>query len=281
MLTLPLILAAVSAGLIGGFHCVGMCGGIATILSRLPPSKSQTRHASQKVIAIVPATSLKSLNTGDSHFSIDHSSSIDQRLALSPTQPQSNWVYQCKLHGGRLSTYTMIGAIFGGLGAASLQWKTDFPISLGLFVVGNLALIFLGLRLLGVRIKSFVPVFLSSRFHAAYSKLMPTIQKGSSYPYLMGIAWGALPCGLSYAIAPFALLSGAVWSGAILMLLFGLAALPHLLIVQTISQRLRQRGWMQIIRVLFAFILLTMGLMGLFYFDMKNMPDFLCVTPKY
>jgi sulfite exporter TauE/SafE len=34
MLTLPLILAAVTAGIAGGVHCVGMCGGISSMLSR-------------------------------------------------------------------------------------------------------------------------------------------------------------------------------------------------------------------------------------------------------
>lgn len=280
MLTFPLILAAVSAGLIGGFHCVGMCGGIAGMLSRLPRLQSSSHKHVGKIIPIVSNTALPPPEFAAGNFVANQQNS-NQIPSVSSVRSQKDWVYQCQLHGGRLSTYMLIGAIFGGVGAASLRWKTDLPISTGLFVIGNLALILLGLRLLGVRILAAFPHVLNDKIQAAYSMLMPAMQKASSHPYLMGIGWGALPCGLSYAIAPFALLSGAAWSGAVLMLVFGLAALPHLLIAQALSQRLKQQGWIQIVQTLFALILLGLGLMGLFYFDMKNMPDFLCVTPKY
>jgi sulfite exporter TauE/SafE len=64
------------------------------------------------------------------------------------------------------------------------------------------------------------------------------------------------------------------------MLLFGLAALPHLLIAQTISRQLKQHGLMLTLQIFFALVLIGFGLLGLFYFDMKNMPAFLCITPN-
>jgi sulfite exporter TauE/SafE len=275
MLTLPLILAAISAGLIGGFHCVGMCGGIASLLSRLPSIRASQSFSSninedlmptlagqtkQKVIAIHPVQ--ESALGGDSVRQFD-------QIA-----------YQCKLHGGRLSTYALIGAFFGGMGAFSLRWKADFPVTTILFVIGNIALIILGLRLLGVRLHALVPPSISHKVSLAYASLMPNLQKAGAHPFFLGMAWGALPCGLSYAIAPFALLSGAAWSGAALMLLFGLAALPHLLIAQTISRQLKQHGLMLTLQIFSALVLIGFGLLGLFYFDMKNMPAFLCITPS-
>ncbi|MBC3874938.1 sulfite exporter TauE/SafE family protein [Undibacterium flavidum] len=284
MLTLPLILAALSAGLIGGVHCIGMCGGIASILSRLPRSilSSQTLSAkSTKVIAIVPDASYQVQQAVQGKQDSPYSQNANQVPSQLAKDRAKNLLYLCYLHGGRLSTYMLIGAIFGGFGAASLRWKADFPVSTGLFVIGNLALILLGLRLLGVRMFSVFPSSLTEKIQHAYGLLMPSLQKGSSHPYLMGMTWGALPCGLSYAIAPFALLSGAAWSGAVLMLLFGVAALPHLLLAQTISHRLNRQGRMRGIQILFAVMLLVLGGMGLFYFDMKNMPDILCITPQY
>lgn len=281
MLTFPLILAAVSAGLIGGFHCVGMCGGIAGMLSRLPRLQSSQHKHARKIIPIVSKTPVAPSEFTTGNFVANPVQDSGSLTPASQVNSQTDLMYQCQLHGGRLSTYMLIGAIFGGVGAASLRWKTDLPISTGLFVIGNFALILLGLRLLGVRLQAVFPHIVNDKIQAAYGKLMPAMQKANSHPYLMGIGWGALPCGLSYAIAPFALLSGAAWSGAVLMLVFGLAALPHLLIAQAMSQRLKQQGWIQIVQTLFALILLGLGLMGLFYFDMKNMPDFLCVTPKY
>jgi sulfite exporter TauE/SafE len=268
MLTLPLIIAALSAGLIGGFHCVGMCGGIAGLLSRLPhkmttPNAQALREFPQKVIAILPDPSSES------------------GTAAHALTSDNTFYYQCKLHGGRLTTYMLIGAFFGAMGAASLRWKADLPITTVFFILGNLALIFLGLRLIGVRMQAIIPDLISAKLNRAYARWMPMARTANTHPFLVGMAWGGLPCGLSYAIAPFALLSGAAWSGAMLMLFFGLAALPHLLIAQTISRQIKQHGFMRILQILFALLLISFGLFGLVYFDMKSMPDFLCVTPNY
>lgn len=275
MLTLPLILAAISAGLIGGFHCVGMCGGIASILASLTsykptPAKSNDVGLSNAVglstAKVIPIQSVQ-----------ETSGTIHKQLQMR----RQTIAYQLKLHGGRLSTYMVIGAFFGGLGAASLQWKAELPVTRVLFILGNIALVFLGLRLLGFPVGSLVPRHISEKISKTYGSLMRIGQKSAGHPYVMGLVWGGLPCGLSYAIAPFALLSGAAWSGAVLMLLFGLAALPHLLIAQAMSRQLKQHGSMFVLQLVFALLLIGLGLLGLFYFDMKNMPDFLCITPTY
>lgn len=267
MITIPLLIAALSAGLIGGFHCVGMCGGIANLLSSLPllraanATETPRKYMTAQVIPIFSQT-------------------IKQNNVELPASKLPQF-YQLKLNAGRLTTYMLIGAMFGGLGAASLRWKSEWPIATVFFIFGNLALIFLGVRLLGIRVQSLLPASVNHQIQRVYGKLMPTMHSGSAHPYLLGMTWGCLPCGLSYAIAPFALLSGAAWSGAVLMLTFGLAALPHLLVAQSMSRRLKTHGLMRFTQILFALILIAFGLAGLFYFDMKNMPDFLCVTPQY
>ncbi len=275
MLPLPLILAAISAGLIGGFHCVGMCGGIASILSRLPSFRSAASTASSATTPILNVVDGSSVSTPRRVIPI----AAANVLVQSKSENLTKLSYQIQLHTGRLATYALIGAVFGGIGAASLRWKLDFPITSIFFVVGNIALIILGLRLLGVRLHLLVPNFLNEKIQGVYARVMPNLQKASAHPLFLGMAWGSLPCGLSYAVAPFALLSGAAWSGAVLMLLFGLAALPHLLIAQAMSKTLKQHGLMLAVQYLFAAILIGFGLFGLFYFDMKNMPEFLCITP--
>lgn len=276
MLTLPLILAAISAGLIGGFHCVGMCGGIASILSRLPSFRSAASTVSSATTPILNVVDGSSVSTPRRVIPIAAAGDI---LVQAKSDKFTQLSYQIQLHTGRLATYALIGAVFGGIGAASLRWKLEFPITSIFFVVGNIALIILGLRLLGVRLHLLVPNILNEKIQGVYARVMPNLQKASAHPLFLGMAWGSLPCGLSYAIAPFALLSGAAWSGAILMLLFGLAALPHLLIAQAMSKTLKQHSLMLVVQYLFAAILIGFGLFGLFYFDMKNMPEFLCITP--
>jgi sulfite exporter TauE/SafE len=250
MVTLPLALAALSAGAIGGVHCVGMCGGISTLLS-------QNGIAGRKVIAIA------SVNQSD----------------CSAKSSVKNLRYQILLHSGRLLTYMLIGAVFGGLGGAGVLFKPYFPVQQILYMIGNIALVLLGLRLLGLksavsflnRVGNFVQGFA----HA----ILPGIRQSSPYPFLIGMSWGCLPCGLLFGIAPFAFLSGDVLSGALLMLLFGVAALPHLLLAQSLAKLSWQGRFAAMLRMMGAAILILIGLFGLWYFDMKDMPGFLCVTP--
>ena len=245
MLTLPLLFAAASAGAVGGVHCVGMCGGVARFLAQ----------PSRKTIM------LKQIST---RASLRHS---------------------VLLHAGRLSLYAFLGAVVGGVGAGGM-WLLPIPqVQQSMFIFGNLALILLGLRLLGLPAPAFVSV-LRAQLYAQIGHQLGSINplaqarayaqgvlaQGARHPFLLGIAWGCLPCGLLFAVLPFALLSSSVIGGAALMLVFGLTSLPHLLLVQTATD------WGQRWHVVFAVLLLGLGGFGLWHFDMQQMPGFLCVT---
>lgn len=260
MLTVPLALAALSAGAVGGVHCVGMCGGIATLLSQagggLAPNRFGKFIPLQNISAPQPSSTRRAAAAG--------------------------WRYQLQLQSGRIFTYMLIGAVFGTLGAAGFLFRPYLPVQHILFVAGNLALIMLGLRLLGVAPRLVGLKALADRLLQLAYAVMPGIRQGSRYPFLIGMSWGCLPCGLLYGVAPFALLSGDGVSGALLMLLFGLSALPHLLLVQGLSRsRQLQNGKLtRVLKLAAAAILIALGLLGLWYFDMKNMPGFLCVLPN-
>jgi sulfite exporter TauE/SafE len=254
MITLPLAFAVVTAGLVGGVHCVGMCGGISTMLSQAP--KEAALKADPKVIAI----------------------HRHPRVLVGDGFSLNNYHHQILLQSGRLLTYMLIGAIFGGLGAAGMQFKPYLPVQKILFIIGNLALVFLGLHLLGFAIVAWLLRKISGPILQYGHALMPTMDYGKRHPFLMGMSWGCLPCGLLYGVAPFALLSGDAVSGALLMLLFGLSALPHLLFTQSLFRRANSGRFSAYFRAASAFFLIAIGLFGLWYFDMKNMPSFLCVT---
>jgi sulfite exporter TauE/SafE len=255
MITLPLALAALSAGAIGGVHCVGMCGGISSLLS-------QKVSGSTTVIPIVSATVQNTSSTCTSK----------------PTPKKLR--NQVLLHGGRLFTYMLIGAVFGGIGAAGIIIKPFLPVQQIFYVIGNIALLLLGMRLLGLRPALLFFDVAGNFIHRLVHGVLPDTLKGSSYPFLIGMSWGCLPCGLLFGIAPFAFLSGDAYSGALLMLLFGLAALPHLLFVQSLHKWNRQGGSFAVVRGISAAILILIAVFGLWHFDMQDMPGFLCVTPK-
>jgi sulfite exporter TauE/SafE len=277
MITIPLLFAAISAGLIGGFHCVGMCGGISILLSRLPlrkqlPLPSLDLTKMQKVIPIAISASVSAPNE-NSNQNATHE---DQALL-----PMSQAWYRVLLHVGRLLTYMFIGALFGGIGSVSLLWKMNFPAHHFLYVLGNVALVLLGCRLLGFRFPDGASRFLAARSKSLLAYLTPLALKGSQHPILLGMSWGALPCGLSYVVAPFALLSGAAWSGAILMLVFGLAALPHLIVAQSFSRQQKNRPMFKVLQYFSACTLIALGSAGMFYFNLETIPSILCITPTY
>lgn len=249
MLNAPLVFAALSAGLLGGVHCIGMCGGIATMLT----SAGKKQHA---IIPIIPTRS-------------------------SATAP---WRTPALLHAGRIFTYVLMGALAGAIGALGMRVHPFMPFHTLLYIFGNLALIWLGLRLFGYT-PHFAPLDrLVARIttHIHLSPRFSMLAQTQRFPFLVGMAWGCLPCGLVYGVLPFALLSGDALSGAVLMLIFGLGALPHLLFAQALAQWLHHSRVPTLLRGLGGAVLTGIGLLGLWWsFNMTAMPAFLCVTPVH
>ena len=253
MLTAPLVLAALSAGLLGGAHCIGMCGGIANMLTS-PPKTGGKQFTTIKIHPVI---------TG-------------------PLRPV--WKTTLFLHAGRIFTYTLMGAIVGYLGALGLRINPLIPTHTFLYIVGNLALIWLGLRLFGYT-PHFAPLDkLVARIttHIHLSPRFSLLTQAQRYPFPVGMLWGCLPCGLVYGVLPFSLLSGDAVSGSILMLIFGLGALPYLLFAQWLAQWLHYSKVPTALRLLGATTLMAIGLVGLWWsFNMQEMPAFLCVTPTH
>ncbi|NMM29288.1 MAG: sulfite exporter TauE/SafE family protein [Glaciimonas sp.] len=252
MLSVPLVIAALSAGLLGGAHCIGMCGGISNLLV----SAGSAGSANRKVIPI--------------------------KLQQSDV-PDSVWHMSALLHAGRICTYGVLGGIVGALGAAGLLFKPYLPVQMTMFMVGNLALIWLGLRLVGYAPGLMLLDRLGQKitFHVKLPVRFSLAAQTGRHPFLTGMAWGCMPCGLVYAVLPFSLLSGGAFSGAALMLIFGLGALPYLLFAQGIGQWLNRRILPIILRGSGAVVLIGIGLFGLWHYDMTGMPALFCVTPVH
>ena len=250
MLTPPLVFAALSAGLLGGVHCIGMCGGISSMLT-------SAGNNTKKIIPIIPAAT----------------------KTAAPTY--AKWRISTLLHAGRLVTYALMGGLTGAIGAAGLSFHPFFPVHTLLYVIGNLALIWLGLRLVGYT-PHFAPldhIVAKITAHIHFSPKFSLLTQTRRLPFVVGMAWGCLPCGLIYGVLPFALLSGNALSGAVLMLIFGLAALPHLLFAQSITRWLRHSSVPRLLQGSGAAVLIGVGILGLWWsFNMAEMPAFLCVT---
>lgn len=212
---------------------------------------------------------------------------IPSQLSSSATNPASK-IQALRppvlLHAGRIFTYVLMGGFIGSIGALGMRIHPLMPIHTLMYVFGNLALIWLGLRLFGYT-PHFAPLDrLVARItaHIHLSPRFSLMAQTQRYPFLVGMAWGCLPCGLVYGVLPFSLLSGDGFSGAVLMLIFGLGALPYLLFAQGVAQWMHHSRVPALLRTSGAVLLTGIGLLGLWWsFNMTEMPSFLCVTPTH
>ena len=214
-------LAAFMVGLLGGVHCVGMCGGIVGALSFGLPEKARGR-----TVAMMP--------------------------------------YLLGYNIGRLFSYTVAGALLGGIGALAAhllvlnQAQTILQIIAGLFMVA-LGL-YLGGWWFGINRLERVGGRLWAVLEPHARKLLPVRSPGQALA--MGLVWGWLPCGLVYSVLIMAMASGSAVEGALLLLSFGLGTLPNLLAMGMIAGRLTsllRRPWVM------KMAGLSVILIGIFY----------------
>lgn len=136
-------------------------------------------------------------------------------------------------HGGRLLSYSLIGAILGLVGASAAWIFAGAPTHL---LPWAFALFFLSIAL-GIEKRIPIPAFARGwlgRLHSGARSLGPTRLGG-----LLGLATPFLPCGPLYLVAGVALFSGSPVRGGALMAAFALGTIPLLLGVQSQAARLQ------------------------------------------
>lgn len=240
MVTSALFLTIFFGALVSGWHCALMCGGIAAGLERVkkdPPS--------QKVEGV----------------------EVTNKVATVELVPKARLIYQQFLtHLGRISTYVLLGSLAGVLGLP--LWQQGWlPVQRALFAMAALIFLFQAYRVLtqSKAKTSTWEVWLNTKTVKLWSKITQLLQKKGSRPhFLVGMIWGLVPCGLVYSVLPLAFLSGDGYSGALLMLAFGLGTLPNLLLISGFSARLAGWGHQAWARYLVAALMGLTGVIGLY-----------------
>jgi sulfite exporter TauE/SafE len=128
---------------------------------------------------------------------------------------------------GRVSAYVAAGGFLGAAGTL-FYGSMDHTAAHGVLrAVAAMSLGWVGLSVLGL-----VPSLAGfDRFAAPVAARLRSVSGGLSAaaplaPYVAGLAWGLLPCGMVYAALFYASLSGSAASGAAVMAGFGLGTLP-------------------------------------------------------
>lgn len=227
-MAVSVLISAWLVGLLGGVHCLAMCGGFTAAIS------ARDRPTGVGTAPLLPARAI-----------------IRQQL-----------VY----HAGRIATYMLLGAAFGTAGAAALQAADLLPIQRALYVIANVFLLIIGLRL---ATRSTGAAWLQrvggSAFGAALPMLRPLLQRpGPAGRIALGLVWGLVPCALVYSVLPLALFAGGVWQGAAVMLAFGLGTLPNLTAAGLLIARAKPLVERRPLRIAAATLLATFAVAGIY-----------------
>jgi len=156
-------------------------------------------------------------------------------------------------HLGRITTYALLGLIVGLLGQSLYTFSANLPHIQGIlsilfaFITFYMALAFIGFT------KS--PELLLSGFVSKWGQAMRGLK--SPAPFIAGMMWGLLPCGLVITTLIPAITSGSGLQGALNMIVFGFATVPSLFAVKWLAHKTASRTWS---RSLASVVMMIFGL---------------------
>jgi sulfite exporter TauE/SafE len=152
---------------------------------------------------------------------------------------------------GRLTTYTLLGAIAGGMGMALTSAGALLGIQRAAAFVSGAVLVVWAVAVLLQRGRRATSFGWFTRMTTRLGAQMP------GHPVVLGLVLGLLPCGLLYSAVVAAMARGTVVGGAIAMGVFGLGTVPALFMVSLADTLLiRRRPALNLVSQVFV---LSMG----------------------
>lgn len=226
-------IAAFLVGLLGGVHCVGMCGGIVGALC---------------------------LGLDDG---LDKNKTAQQRF-------KKSFPFLLSYNIGRISSYTLAGILMGSIGWLGSHLFTLYSIQQTLEIIAATFMLALGLYIAGwwkglAKVERWGGKVIWQRLEPVGRKFMPV----RSYPqaFFLGLVWGWLPCGLVYSVVIWTISTQSPLEGGLLMLSFGLGTLPNLLLMGVFASTLTQfiqQSWVRqvagVMIMVFAGVMFYRGL---------------------
>jgi len=195
-------------------------------------------------------------------------------LGLSMAVPEQRrrgarlWLWQGLFALGRVSTYTLLGLLAGGMGQLLLSaLPAAGPIA---WLLSAVLMLMLGLMLLGHDIGLHR---LESLGLAVWRRIQPLTRplvpiRRAYQALALGMLWGFLPCGLLYTALALSVATGDALHGGLVMLIFGLVTVPPVAaggVATGLLTVLRRNGWRRltaILTLLMAAWLFWQGLAG-------------------
>ena len=180
--------------------------------------------------------------------------------------PKSSKISQSMYHllynSGRVSSYVILGAMFGAFGSL---WEATPLMRAILFGVAGVLMILMGFSLAGKLkfLNTFEYGLTEKKWYKRLFTKLITASNIRSF-YFLGMLNGFFPCGLVYAALVWAMATGSILGGALVMLIFGLATLPTLFSFGFFVGLLKQISFRNIMVQLAALTIIAYGAWTLF-----------------
>lgn len=162
---------------------------------------------------------------------------------------------------GRVSSYTLIGAVVGllGLGANALNTGSSLPLAR---IIAGVLLIAMGFYLADwwkiLTVLEKVGAKLWRYIQPLGKSLMPVDSIGKAL--LFGALWGWLPCGLVYSALAYSAVQAEPLSAAIVMAAFGAGTLPAVFVGGLAGAKLKAVLQQKLFRTSMAIFIILFGL---------------------
>jgi len=212
---------------------------------------------------------------------------IVMAYSASKIDPQWNKVTQGTAHLlyslGRVTTYTIMGIIFGTIGSAVAFSNTSIGI---MTIIAGVAMILAGLSLAG-KLKFLTKIEHSLSSSPTYSKLFRQALSSKSKKsfYLLGMLNGILPCGPVYIFAIAAAATGSALLGGSVMFLFGLSTIPALWILGMLTGQANKFKYKKVMAIIASILVVLYGLWtikrGAMFIQNQNISPKIMATKAY
>ena len=185
-------------------------------------------------------------------------------IAYSSTKIKSDWTKKIQAIAhllysfGRVTTYTILGALFGLVGGV----VTFDNLTSGIFlIITGLMMVLVGLSLMG-KIKFLTILEHSCSKSPLYQNTFKSLLGSQSLFsfYLLGMLNGLLPCGFVYVFAITAASTGSALWGAFVMLIFGLSTIPALFSLGFFVGLFKQSNMRDLFIKLASFLVIAFGI---------------------
>ena len=228
-------------GLLGGAHCIGMCGPLVTIYaSKMTPARSDGGHAHGR-----------------------------RQAHLTPYEVRQHALFNI----GRATSYTLIGVVLGALGW--LLFVSVDEIAVAADTVRGVVGVLIGMLIIGIggyyvlgRIS--VGIQLPGTTHVT-RWLTTWVERLANGPGIVGLGavHGLLPCPILYPAYLYAFASGSPVAGGIALAALGIGTIPAVFAYGTIIDsvdaihRQRLHRVLGVAFLLLGYVLFAHGLMAL------------------